>query len=262
MRIHWKLLVGFSLFGALVSLISGIAGGNPFGVIVLRLILSAVVFAALGLGVQGILRRYLPDLLQTSPPPVERGGGTVDIIIDDELPASAAGAQEGILEPEESTAEALGRAPPESEELLTESEFLEMGEGPQEAFEPADLGEFEAEPTLAQPTLAQPTLAQPTLAQPTLAQPTDEVREPPAARKSPVLAGSDEADPEILPEFDAIEDVADLASGLSDEEPESSDRRPPATPREMRQSRIEEAIKDQDPENLARAVRTFLKKDQ
>jgi hypothetical protein len=252
MRIHWKLLVGFSLFGALVSLISGIAGGNPFGVIVLRLILSAVVFAALGLGVQGILRRYLPDLLQTSPPPVERGGGTVDIIIDDELPASAVGAQEGILEPEESTAEALGRAPPESEELFTESEFLEMGEGPQEAFEPADLGEFEAEPTLGQPTLAQPTLAQS----------TDEAREPPAARTSPVLAGSDEADPEILPEFDAIEDVADLVSGPSDEEPESSDRRPPATPREMRQSRIEEAIKDQDPENLARAVRTFLKKDQ
>jgi hypothetical protein len=30
----------------------------------------------------------------------------------------------------------------------------------------------------------------------------------------------------------------------------------------MRQAQIEETVRDQDPENLARAVRTFLKKDQ
>ena len=263
MRIYWKLLVGFSLFGALVSLISGIAGGNPFGIILLRLVLSAVVFAALGLGVQAVFRRYLPDLLQRSPPPAQKTGEGVDIIIDEELPVSRAVAQEGDLEPEESTAEALGRESPEGEGLFSDSESLdseslEMGEGPEEAFQPAELDGFEAEPTLARPTLARPT-------SPGSA---GDVRETSATRSSFAAGGLGKAvepgatDLELLPEFDDIDEAAGLASEPAAEEPESPERRPPSTPREIRQARIEETIRDQDPEHLARAVRTFLKKDQ
>ena len=78
---------------------------------------------------------------------------------------------------------------------------------------------------------------------------------------------AEEADLEVLPEIEGVDEGE--ASGsfepLPDEGSEDGGqpaRRVPSTPREMRQAQIEETVKDQDPENLARAVRTFLKKDQ
>jgi hypothetical protein len=74
-------------------------------------------------------------------------------------------------------------------------------------------------------------------------------------------------DLEVLPDMDSLEEGENPESreelgesGPLDAGP--STRRAPSTPREMRQAQIEETVKDQDPENLARAVRTFLKKDQ
>jgi hypothetical protein len=281
MRTNWKLLAGFSLFGALISLISGIAGGNPFGVIVLRLLISAVLFAGLALGVQVILRRYLPDLLQGSPPPVRREGGNVDIIIDDELPSSAP----ADLAFEETAEPSAGRDRLEDEFLLQE---VEAGG------EPTDAGDLSAEPTPGagdrtggeRDTSAAPgdSLEPVGLFEPTGSFEPDESYQadesfgpgdsfqeeerPPSRAASRIAAAgpSDAGDLEVLPEFDAFDGVGDTATepsaeGLPGEE-ETPTRRAPATPRELRQAQIEETVKDQDPENLARAVRTFLKKDQ
>ena len=43
--------------------------------------------------------------------------------------------------------------------------------------------------------------------------------------------------------------------------PSTEASEPPARP-SRKNSKVEEVVRDQDPENLARAVRTFMKKDQ
>jgi hypothetical protein len=67
--INWKMLAGFAGFGAVVSLLAGVIGGNPFGVILLRLILSAGVCGGLGLGVNLIVNKFLPELSANPPVP-------------------------------------------------------------------------------------------------------------------------------------------------------------------------------------------------
>ena len=74
-------------------------------------------------------------------------------------------------------------------------------------------------------------------------------------------------DLDILPDIDEPEDQPGSGAVLDSESPglggaDQSLRRTPTTPREMRKAQIEATVKDQDPEYLARAVRTFLKKDQ
>jgi len=226
MRINWKLLAGFSLFGGVISLISGIAGGNPFGVILLRLLLSAIVFGALGLGVQTVLRRYLPDLLQAAPRAERGSGDSVDIIIDEELPVS--GQPESLEEP------GAAAETPAPEEVFADEEILPMAPG--ENLEP----DFAGRQVGAAPA-------------------TD------AADSDAEYDGV--GDMEVLPEIDAVDDAGGSEFAVEPEEAEAAqgsrpDRRAPSTPREVRQAQIEETVKDQDPENLARAVRTFLKKDQ
>jgi hypothetical protein len=284
MRIHWKLLVGFSLFGALISLISGIAGGNPVGTVILRMVLSGVVFGGLGMAVQMILRRYLPDLLQAPAPPARRDGGNVDIIIDEDLSSSATAGAEEDLEVEEADAPQRQRRPPE-EELFQEGEPGDTGVEPGEldGGAPGDSGpgeEYVAEEEFAPDALLEPDAA----LEADAALGADsafgsdaafEPRETSRRETSPTggspsrtgaAAPADGGDLEVLPEFDALDSVG----GLDGEplpagppgESEAPARRTPATPREMRQAQIEETVRDQDPENLARAVRTFLKKDQ
>ena len=251
MRTNWKLLVGFSLFGAAVSLISGIAGGNPFAVIVLRLVLSAVVFGALGFAAQAVLRRYLPDLMRAAPRPARTDGGSVDIIIDEEVPASAAQAPPEAPESEGPVSETdVGGALGE-QELFAEPETA-VGEGlPADEFGSGELADFEEGVLAARSTGAAPERP---------SEPADS-----SARSGRQTGREGAGDLELLPEIDALEDAGGLGGGPEGPEPVESEppvRTTPQTPREMRQAQIEEAVKDQDPEDLARAVRTFLKKDQ
>ena len=223
MRINWKLLAGFSLFGGVISLISGIAGGNPFGVILLRLLLSAVAFGALGLGVQSLLGRYLPELLKAAPPARQGTGDSIDIIIDDELP--------GVGEVEEAREVEEGR----------EAEAM-----PAEAAETSVSWEAFPEPDGGAPEGGAPEGG---------------------IGAEPEEGPAEEGEVELLPEFDELEPEGSPAEpGIFEEsagdEAQEPVRKTPSTPREMRQAQIEETVKGQDPEDLAKAVRTFLKKDQ
>ena len=84
--INWKIPVGFAGFGAVVSLLAGIIGGNPFGVILLRLFLSTLVCGGLGLGINLIVNKFLPELSATPPIPRADSGEEVDIVIDEDIP--------------------------------------------------------------------------------------------------------------------------------------------------------------------------------
>lgn len=206
---NWKIPAGFAVFGALVSLVAGIIGGNPFGVIVLRLVLSAVLCAGLGLIVNVILKKYLPEL-STTPAQVETAmGEEVDIVIDEDIPIVVGDIVQEVAEPESEQVEE------EAELVLDEQSMDEEPEQTEFLYE--DTGTLE----------------------PSGVQAPDSSALPPA---------TDFEDLDTLPDIDQFSPAAEESS---------------TAPKESRRNaQVDEVIKDQEPENLARAVRTFMKKDQ
>lgn len=209
--INWKIPAGFAAFGALVSLLAGIIGGNPLGVIVLRLVLSAVVCAGLGLIVNVILKKYLPELSATPASVEVETGEEVDIVIDEDIPVEV----EALVQEE---------AGPEGERTEEEAELILDGEGMD--------GESAEVKVLPEKVEA--------------LEPSDEqTLDSTAVPLSPV---TDFEDLDTLPDIDQFNPAAEES---------------PTTSKKSRMNaQVEKVVKDQDPENLARAVRTFMKKDQ
>jgi hypothetical protein len=210
---NWKIPAGFAAFGSLVSLLAGIIGGNPFGVIILRLVLSAVVCAGLGLIVNVTLKKYLPELsTSTIPTRVDAATGeAVDILIDEDIPIEVEGLLQEVAEPE-------GEQIEEEAELVLDEVGMDE-ESEQMEFLPEETGTLEPSDEQASDSIAVPL--------------------------SPV---TDFEDLDTLPDIDQLSPAAEESS---------------TAPKESRRNaQVEEVVKDQDPEILARAVRTFMKKDQ
>ncbi|MEE9306359.1 MAG: hypothetical protein V3V57_02380 [Spirochaetia bacterium] len=209
--INWKIPAGFAAFGALVSLLAGIIGGNPLGVIVLRLVLSAVVCAGLGLIVNVILKKYLPELSATPASVEVETGEEVDIVIDEDIPVEV----EALVQEE---------AGPEGERTEEEAELILDEEGMDG--ESAEVKVLPGEVETLEPS-------------------NEQTLDSTAVPLSPV---TDFEDLDTLPDIDQFNPAAEES---------------PTTSKKSRMNaQVEKVVKDQDPENLARAVRTFMKKDQ
>jgi len=176
--------------GALISLIAGLAGGNPFGVVLLRLLASALLAGGLGFGLAYLLKRYLPEILAAPAKPNE--APVVDILIDEEA----------------------GPAAPEA--------ALDL--------EPPDL-----EPQAEQAVEAFP------------AEPAEEAAEE--------AAGLEE---ELLPDLESPAESPGKLDSLPDLAATSPEARPKGS---FTAAQVDDLIKGQDPASLAKAVRSFLKKD-
>jgi hypothetical protein len=227
--VNWKIPGWAAAAGAVISVAAGLAGGNHFGTILLRAVVSALIAGALGYAAQYVLRRFLPATGSAEAPPA------VDILIDEELPLGAspepaeeaAGQQpgaglEGIggLEP----AEGAGAAAPTEAEPF--ANLPEVGE-----LEPAALEGLEA-PEPGEP--GQP----------------GEALEP--------AEGTEE-----LPSVEPLEALS--AAEAEELPPESAEFGQPSR-RELKaeelEAQLDSVTKGQDPASLAKAVRTFLRKDQ
>lgn len=235
--INWKLVAGLAVLGALVSLIFGIAGGNPFGTILVRLVVSAVLLGALG-GAAGLLvRKFMPELEAGSAGSAEggsasaprQGGGAeapeVDIVIDEELPLGA----EGLLARAPVEQEAAEAAPVGGEPGPSASEEAQAAGPPSELLEELAPLEEAAGPVAEQ------------------------------AAEQAALTGSDD-ETELLDALPALEEPAPGAEGA-----EGLDRAAETSPASIRRTQREQEqarVAAQDPAELAKAVRTFMKKDQ
>jgi len=226
--ISWKVPAIFAGFGAAVSLLAGIIGGNPFGVILLRLFLSAVVCGGLGLGVNLIVKKYLPELSANPPAAPVETGEEVDIVIDEDIPLAEEEAERQSPGAEASLEQMEPEETEQAEELTSsideEEGRIDAAEGSEEAQEDVfALEEADAE------------------------------QESAGEEFVPGIAASQVTDFE---ELDTLPDIDRFS-------PTTEEREPPAPARPSRKnSQVEEVVRDQDPENLARAVRTFMKKDQ
>ncbi|MBA7658685.1 hypothetical protein ES703_66644 [subsurface metagenome] len=214
---NWKMIGGFALFAALISLISGILGGNPFGIILLRVFISAVFLGAIGAGAGMAVKRYLPELSEGIEAQKYNKEG-VDIVID-----------EDIAIPEEN--------PYDLSKPLQEAEGLEgyhdAEASPEEAvqeLEEVDLGrvqEIDGEPEEPAITMSPEAV--------------EELEEEPV--KEELRQNSTEA----LPDIDDLE--SDAFSSTSE-------------PGSFAQTQVDSIMDQQNPAVLAKAVRTFLKKDE
>jgi hypothetical protein len=150
----------------------------------------------------------------------------VDIVIDEDIPP----AEETALQHSPETEEPLEKVEPADEEEASELTLsVDEEESPLDASEGDKKSEEE-------------TL---------IAEDADSQRPPTQQEFVPGIAATQVADFEDL---DTLPDIDTFS-------PSTEASEPPTRPSKQ-DSKVEEVVRDQDPENLARAVRTFMKKDQ
>jgi len=76
--------------GFLLSLLIGLFSGNPFGTVLLRALLLALLFAGFGIGAQVVLGRFLPEIAGVPAAGGETAPKKVDIVLPEENPHAAA----------------------------------------------------------------------------------------------------------------------------------------------------------------------------
>jgi len=91
MRIDWRISASVAGLAFIIAALSAGLGGVPFGQLLFRAILGAVIFGVLGSGVQLLIDRYLPELASGREAVAEpRPGGKVDIVVSDDEDAAEA----------------------------------------------------------------------------------------------------------------------------------------------------------------------------
>ena len=73
-------------FALVVSFITGLISGNPFGAVLARSLAGGIVFAALTIGAMYLIQMYLPELLSVGNAPTDTAERQVDITIPEENP--------------------------------------------------------------------------------------------------------------------------------------------------------------------------------
>lgn len=227
-----KVTARCAVAGALISLIAGLAGGNPLGVILLRLVLSAAACAGLGVAVQLLLRRFVPEVLGSRAASPGAGPETqpaVDIVIDGDLPPVGGARPEGRSAEAGAAAQDAGAEQPDLETLVDEPPEGEPSAG--------DEGSGAAVRLEGAPGGA----------------PGTGVPGPGSLEQAPWEARGQE--------LDSLEALSEL-----DQQPSSAGRSTPGPAptglREAARAQAERVVAGQDPADLAKAVRTFMRKDQ
>ncbi len=298
--INWKFLSGLAGFGAFVSFIAGIGGGNPFGTVLLRVLISGLLFGGLGYGVNLIAGKFLPGLFT-------KMGNHVDIIIDSEesevaeaVAAAAAAPEEASYQAEVSAETTEGGSFDFEENQLGEETLPGSRETSAEAAVDEDNGVEEVElvseeeaPLFAESGMYEDpasgaVLSAASVAEPAMAEaPSAEApgAEPAIAEAAGVSSqrkgesGSEEegafqpinlaAESTSEPVFSStsgsggvnLPEMEALDSGGSLEDLDSSNRGGPSGMNEFARAQVE-GVGGASPETLAKAVRTMLKKDQ
>jgi hypothetical protein len=222
--VNWRVAAGAAAFAAAVSLLAGVIGGIPFGIILVRLLVSSVFAGGLAVGALQLLKRFLPELV---------GGGAAPAASAD---PQAARPEVDILLPEENPHGEAG-------------DVIEVGGGPEGAddAEPAAVLES-VEPHGTGPDASPESL----FGVPPDGEPEGEV---------PALPGAeplDSGEPDGLEPADGAEALPDI------DRLDSRFGAPPGGRGTRRGGRTASGrdLGEEEPETLARAVRTFLKKDQ
>jgi hypothetical protein len=127
-----KPVIFFAAAAWAVSFLFGIIGGVGFGAIILRSLLSALIFGGLAFGADRLLRGFLPELFQNG----EENGraGAVDIVMPEVNPHEwvsenpGGGGQDELPDFPDDGADGVYEADEESDDLVEEIEELPQSE--------------------------------------------------------------------------------------------------------------------------------------
>ena len=274
-REYWKIAAAFAAGAFLLSLLVGLVTRNPFGVVILRALLLAAVFAGLGMGLRFVVRTYLPEI--SAPGAVPAGGPAA--------PDETRGSRVDIVLPEERLTgrQLYGAESRESRRKMPEGAAM-PAETASEAGEPAEVSDVDqGEDSLAHAEAEVLEELAEELAQEL--PPAGEDRAPgedenaygdagaaefPAARRGVPTPGEmrgvptpggkaapgEESSPDSLPDISNLEIAAEQGSSMAGAR---SIRRPGSkTPEDAMRG----AVSGQDPATLAKAIRTVLKRDE
>jgi len=219
---NWKFIAGAALLAGFLSLIAGIFSGSPFTVILLRMVLSILALGVISIGVVTLIKRFLPELLQVSEMPTAAAG--IDILVPEENPHLPA-EEEGGETPSLPVEEAEDFSSADGDNLQAGSMETEDDNG-----EEADLLEAIDETDGG----------------------VDDVSD-----GEGVLDAEDGLS-EALPDIDRL-DVG-FESGVDD--PDQSAQRTGGGKESFAEAQVDSLTANQDPEVLAKAVRSFMNKDQ
>jgi hypothetical protein len=272
----WKIAAACASGAFLLSLVTGLFAGNPFGVVIFRAFLLGLLFAGLGAGLRLVIRTYLPELIGPSPPAGadegNRGGAVgraapgsiagrrggdaegssgsaVDIVLaeDDGLrrQAYAGSSRSHLSRPAATTADTALDTDAALEASLDE-DFMSQGET-------SGLPDLDEELAEELPPALEPTATGGSAG----------VRsEEGAVEESESPGGLPRGMRESPGSVDSLPDIEVLES--AEEKPEPPASRPPARPLRsaaggMTGDAVRSALSGQDPSTLARAIRTVLK---
>ncbi len=244
-RESWKTAAAFATGALFLSLIVGLFSRNPFGVVLLRAILLALLFGGLGLGFRYVVRRWLPELSPgaAASEPASTGGPT---------PFRRAGRGENvdIVLPEENvlgrehyrSADQAAREESGSTEETAQSESQGLGELEEELGDEVAAREAESEDTPG------PEIA------------TGDA--PIAPMEGGESEGEEElSEPHAASRVDSLPDIPSLEPPPPEIGSGKAGRTRGRARREMPEDAMKGALSGQDPATLARAIRTVLKKD-
>ena len=132
MTFKWKIPAAAAGGAFLLSFFVGLIGRVGFGTLILRGFLWAIVFGALALGVEYLLRRFLPELFENQDIEAGRSGQAVDITLDEEHPPPGEGrdgppgeAEDDSFSADEDTISAAEGEPSEEGEEIGELERVD-----------------------------------------------------------------------------------------------------------------------------------------
>lgn len=223
-----RFIAGCAGFALILSAVSGLVGGVPAGLLLLRAVFSGLLFGLFAVAVQAVVQRFLPEL-----DVLFRGNGLdaashepqprVDIVVDDEDQLADADTPFPV---EEDGLDRAGSEEPDSAETFAEESVDSAG--PDALDESADLVEA-AEPKDELATEAEEVGAQ--------------------ERREVTAPGYDPADAVEPDSVDQLPDVGSFSDGFSDTDAPDYG------------SDDSSRSDGQDPAMMARALQTMLKRD-
>jgi hypothetical protein len=96
MEINWKISAVFASAALIVSIASGLLGGVGFGLVIVRALVGAILFALIGGGISLAISKFLPELLESNKAPSTddeaaedeylSSGSEINIVLPDENP--------------------------------------------------------------------------------------------------------------------------------------------------------------------------------
>jgi len=228
---NWKFIAGAALLAGFLSLIAGIFSGSPFTVILLRVVLSSLGLGVISIGAIALIKRFLPELLQVSEMPTAAAG--IDIVIPEEnphRPAEKEGGEETPSPPVEEVEDLLAADEADSHAGSTETE----DEGGEEADLLEAVNEIDAH--------------------------VDDVSDGEEISDS-ISKGKEEeeASSQALPDIDRL-DIGFESS--VDNLDDSAQKTGGPAEESFEEAQVDSITANQDPATLAKAVRTFMNKDQ